>query len=54
MTAHQQRFESLTLIPGTRGVFDVRVDDDVVWSKADAGRHAEPGEVLHAVDAHLA
>jgi selenoprotein W-related protein len=28
------------------GVFDVVVDGKLVFSKAKAGRHAEPGEVL--------
>ncbi len=50
MSAHQHEFESLTLIPGTKGIFDVAVDGDVVWSKADHGRQAEPGEVLAALD----
>lgn len=54
MNAHQHSFESLTLIPGSKGIFDVAVDGTVVWSKADHGRQANPGEVLAAVDAHLA
>lgn len=53
MTAHQHSFESLTFVPGSKGIFDVAVDGDVVWSKADHGRQAKPGEVLAAVDAHL-
>ena len=54
LTAHQHDIESLTLITGIKGVFDVEVDGAVVWSKADHGRQANPGEVLAAVDAHLA
>lgn len=53
MTAHQHAFESLTFVPGSKGIFDVAVDGDVVWSKADHGRQARSGEVLAAVDAHL-
>jgi selenoprotein W-related protein len=53
MTAHQHSFEGLTFVPGSKGIFDVAVDDTVVWSKADHGRQAHPGEVLAAVDAHL-
>ena len=52
--AHQHDIESLTLITGSKGVFDVEVDGTLVWSKADHGRQAEPGEVLAALDAHLA
>ena len=37
----------------SKGIFDVAVDGTVVWSKADHGRQANPGEVLAAVNAHL-
>jgi selenoprotein W-related protein len=33
-------------VTGAKGVFDVVVDGDVLYSKHDEGRHAEPGEVL--------
>jgi hypothetical protein len=32
-------------------VFEVSVDDDLVFSKKSLGRHAERGEVLDAVRA---
>ena len=54
LTSHQHDIESLTLITGTRGVFDVEVDGTSIWSKAAHGRQANPGEVLAALDAHLA
>ena len=38
--------ESLTLLPGTEGRFDVDVDGKSVFSKKAAGRHANPGEVV--------
>jgi predicted Rdx family selenoprotein len=31
---------------GTKGVFDVEVDGQMLFSKKAIGRHAEPGEVL--------
>ena len=37
--------ESLTLVPSDGGIFDVEVDGELIFSKAAAGRHAEPGEV---------
>ncbi len=52
LSAHQHDIESLTLVTGTRGVFDVEVDGEVIWSKADHGRQARPGEVLAALDDH--
>ncbi len=53
LTAHQHDIESLTLVTGSKGVFDVVVDGDLIWSKADHGRQANPGEVLAALDTHL-
>ena len=34
-----------TLVPESGGVFDVIVNDDVLFSKKGIGRHAEPGEI---------
>ena len=36
----------LTLVMGSRGVFDVVVDGRTRYSKHETGRHADPGEVL--------
>ncbi len=36
---------SWKLIPATGGVFDVTVNGELVFSKHEVGRHAEPGEV---------
>ncbi len=43
---YQHIIDSLTFKTGSKGVFDVTVDGDLIYSKADTGRHAEPGEVL--------
>ncbi len=40
---------SVSLIPSNGGRFEVTVDDALVYSKLQAGRHAEPGEVLGLV-----
>ncbi len=37
------------MIPGTGGVFDVRVGDDTVWSRADAGRFPEMKELKQLI-----
>jgi selenoprotein W-related protein len=36
----------VTLVTGTKGIFDVEVDGEILYSKHATGRHAEPGEVL--------
>lgn len=43
---YQHVIESLTLVMGSMGVYDVKVDGEFIYSKAETGRHAEPGEVL--------
>lgn len=43
---YQHIIDSLTLTTGSKGVFDVTVDGQLLYSKHGTGRHAEPGEVL--------
>jgi len=38
---------------GSKGVFDVVVDGEVLFSKHREGRHAAPGEVLDRFRAYL-
>jgi selenoprotein W-related protein len=45
---YQHVIADLRLITGSKGVFEVLVDGDVLYSKRQTGRHAEPGEVLAA------
>ena len=42
---YQHVIETLEVVAGSGGVFTVEVDGEVLFSKAVAGRHAEPGEV---------
>lgn len=43
---YQHVIADLRLITGSKGVFDVIVDGETLYSKHSTGRHAEPGEVL--------
>ena len=43
---YQHVIAELTLIMGSKGVFNVTVDGELLYSKRETGRHAEPGEVL--------
>ena len=43
---YQHVIEELRVVTGSKGVFDVVVDGQVLFSKYEVGRHAEPGEVL--------
>lgn len=46
LSSYQHVIDTLTFETGSKGVFDVDVDGDPLFSKRSAGRHAEPGEVL--------
>ncbi len=46
LKAYQHIIEELRVIGGSKGVFDVVVDGEPLFSKHAEGRHAEPGEVL--------
>ena len=43
---YQHVIVELTLVTGAKGVFDVVVDGEVLFSKYSVGRHANVGEVL--------
>ena len=43
---YQHEITALHLVTGDKGVFDVRVDGDLIYSKDETGRHAEPGEMV--------
>lgn len=45
---YQHVIEQLTFKMGSKGVFEVQVDDEVLFSKKTMGRHPRPGEVLQA------
>ena len=44
--SYQHRIDALALVPGPKGIFDVTVNDELIFSKHAMGRHADPGEVL--------
>ena len=43
---YQHVIEDLRLVTGDKGVFDVTVDGELLYSKGETGRHANEGEVL--------
>ena len=46
LSTYQHVIQSLTLVTGSKGIFDVEVDGELLYSKQATGRHAAPGEVL--------
>ena len=41
----EHEIQTLEVLPSDGGRFEVRVNDALVFSKKQMGRHAEPGEV---------
>ena len=53
LATYQNVIDDLVLVTGDNAVFDVVVDDTIIYSKTETGRHAEPGEVLDLFAAHI-
>ena len=53
MTGWARALRSLELVPSGKGRFEVTLDDELIFSKASLGRHAEPGEVAKLVRQRL-
>jgi selenoprotein W-related protein len=41
------------VIPSSGGIFEVSVNDELIFSKKSLGRHAEPGEVKSLLQAKI-
>lgn len=39
----------VALVPGTGGIFEVRLDGEVLWNKKAAGRYPEPKEIKQLI-----
>lgn len=46
---YEHLIETLTLVPSDGGRFEVTVNEQLLYSKLQTHRHAEPGEVLGLV-----
>ncbi|MBT3248714.1 MAG: hypothetical protein HN361_07675 [Actinobacteria bacterium] len=46
LSNYQHIITDLKLITGSKGVFDVTANGQMIYSKGQTGRHDEPGEVL--------
>lgn len=49
----EAEIETLTLIPSDGGKFEISVNDQLLYSKLQTRRHAEPGEVSDLVRTYL-
>jgi selenoprotein W-related protein len=46
---YEHLIETITIVPSDDGKFEVSVNGDLLFSKKQLQRHAEPGEVLGLV-----
>ena len=49
LTTFEEELGGVALIPGTGGVFIVRVDGQVIWSRAEQGRFPQIAELKQLV-----
>ncbi len=49
LTTFEEELGEVALLPGTGGVFVVKLDDEVIWSRAEAGRFPESKELKQLV-----
>jgi selenoprotein W-related protein len=54
LTTFSGEIGELALVPGTGGVFEVRVYDEVIWSRAGKGRFPELKELKQLVRDRIA
>ncbi|HEU5300888.1 MAG TPA: Rdx family protein [Acidimicrobiia bacterium] len=45
--------EKIDLVPSSQGRYEITLDGELIFSKAELGRHAEPGEVVDLVRARI-
>lgn len=46
LTNYQHIINEFTFVTGSKGVFDFKVDGELLFSKKQLSRHANPGEIL--------
>ena len=53
LEAHDDDVAGVEVVPGANGIFDVHVDDTLVFTKSMLGRYPEPHEVIPLIEARL-
>ena len=55
LTTFAEELGSVTLTPDTTGgVYEVRIDDELIWSRKDMGRFPDVKEIKQLVRDHVA
>ena len=45
LTTFEEELGGVALVPGTGGVFELRIDGDIIWSRKSEGRFPELKEI---------
>lgn len=53
LKAYEDKIESITLIPSDGGCFEVMVNDTLIYSKLQTGRHMQPNEAVELAKKYL-
>ena len=53
LAANEADVAEIALVPGRGGIFDVRIDGELVFSQKQAGRFPEPREIKDALRTRL-
>ncbi len=53
MSNYHHVIERFTLLTGSKGVYNFVVDGQTLFSKKEAGRHADPGEILRLFQEYI-
>jgi selenoprotein W-related protein len=53
LAEYEDRIEQITLIPSGNGVYEVKVNGALVFSKTRLGRHPRAGEIIQKVGEKL-
>lgn len=43
----------IELIPSDGGAYEIRVDDELIYSKLETGQHADPPQILALFKEHI-
>ena len=50
---HKDIIADIELIPGDGGAFEITVNGELIYSKLETGRHADPPEILELFENHI-
>ncbi|MBI3778598.1 MAG: SelT/SelW/SelH family protein [Gammaproteobacteria bacterium] len=54
LTTFADELGEVALVPGTGGIFEVRLNGERLWNKKQAGRYPEPKEIKQLIRDRIA